>query len=95
MDEREMQTLADALWVYFEPKIRSMLSNGVSYYRAVVTNKAANGKITVQRPFDDTPIQLKYVHSIGSIAEGDQCTVAVFGDDSNAIIIGDGELTNL
>lgn len=50
--DQDMKDLADNLWTYFEPKVKSLLSSGVSYYRAQVTAAAAGGTITVQRPFD-------------------------------------------
>ena len=46
--DQDMQVLADNLWTYFEPKIKSLLSSGVSYYRAQVTQAASGGTITVQ-----------------------------------------------
>lgn len=93
--DQDMKALADNLWTYFEPKIKTMLSSGVSYYRAKVTAAAAGGTITVQRPFDQTELALPYVSSAEALAVGDQCTVMVFGSQSNAVVLGNGTLSNL
>lgn len=91
----EMQALADALWEYFQEKVERMTSSNVWYFRAQVTKAASGGKITVRRPFD-TEIALPYVSSIASAAVGSQVTVFVLGSSlTNAVIIGNGTLSNL
>lgn len=94
-NNQEIKALADNLWVYFEPKIKAMLSSGVSFYRAQITAAAANNRITVQRPFDDTEISLPYVSSAAELPVGSQVTVLVLGSPSNAIVLGSGTLGNL
>ena len=93
--DQDMQVLADNLWTYFEPKIKSLLSSGGSYYRAQVTQAASGGTITVQRPFDQTQLSLPYVSSAEGLEVGSQVTVLVLGSQSNAIVLGNGTLSNL
>lgn len=96
MNEAEqLKELADNLWTYFEPKIKQMLSTQVSYYKAEVTAGASDGKITVQRPFDSAQQALPYASSASGVSVGDQVIVLVFGDPSNAKIIGKTDLSNL
>ena len=73
--DQDMQVLADNLWSYFEPKIKSLLSSGVSYYRA--------------------QLALPYVSSAEGLEVGRQVTVLVLGSQSNAIVLGNGTLSNL
>lgn len=96
MDERqEMKRFADQLWHYFKPKIEELTRSNIWYFRAQVTREAANGKITVQRPFDEE-IELPYVSSMGNAAVGSQVTVFVFGSSlTNAVICGNGSLSIL
>ncbi len=96
MDERqEMKRFADQLWHYFKPKIEELTRSNIWYFRAQVTAAASNGKITIQRPFDDE-IALPYVSSMANAAVGSQVTVFVLGSSmTNAVIVGDGTLSNL
>ena len=83
--------IGDYVWKkYIEPR----LSLYLSYYRAQVTAAAADGKITVQRPYD-TAVSIPYVGSAAGLAVGEECVVLVFGDASNAICLGRGDLANL
>ncbi len=91
----DMKALADAIWVYLEPKIRSLTQNSLSYFRAEVVAAPANGKITVRKPFDTTAMQLPYVSSAASLAAGEQCLVLQLGDASNCIVAGNGTLSGL
>lgn len=91
----DMKALADALWVYFEPRIKSLTQNNLSYFRAEVVSAAANGKITVRKPFDDTTMQLPYVSSAASLKAGAQCVVLQLGSASNCIVAGNGMLSGL
>lgn len=92
MQEEQIRQAADALWGYMLKKhLKPYLSDSVCYYRAVVTVAPANGVIEVQRPFD-VPVSLPYMWSAQNLVVGDQCTVLVFGDSSNAIVMGDGAL---
>lgn len=94
-NENEMKMLADSLWTYFQPKVEKLVTSNVWYFRAQVTKAASGGKITVRRPFDKE-IALPYVSSMASATVGSQVTVFVLGLSlTNAVIIGDGTLSNL
>ena len=83
--------MADYMWQkHFAPK----LANIVRYYRAEVTEAASNGKIGIKQPYETSTTYLPYVTSASGLTVGQQCTVLVFGGSSNAMIIGDGTLTN-
>ena len=93
MGENEMKIMADALWSYFLDKyLIPYLSDSVCYYRAAVTQAPSGGLIGIQRPFDNE-IFLPYAWSASTLQAGDVCTVLMFGDHSNAIVIGDGTLS--
>lgn len=94
-NNEDMKALADALWVYFEPKLRAHTQNNLSYFRAEVVAAAADGKITVRKPFDNTTMQLPYVSSAASLAVGAQCVVLQLGSASNCIVAGNGMLSGL
>ena len=81
----EMKALADSLWTYMLPKIKEHFGSCVHFYRAQVVSPADNGKITVQRPFDTTQLQLPYVAAMANAVAGEQVTVFVFGTDANNI----------
>lgn len=94
-NDQEIKQFADQLWEYFKPKIDSLTHSNVWYFRAQVTKAASNGKITVRRPFDEE-ISLPYVSSMASASVGSQVTVFVLGSSlTNAVIIGNGTLSNL
>lgn len=91
----KIQIFADKIGQYIMEKyIKPYLAGYVRFYRATVTAAAADGKITVQRPYDN-PIALPYVGSAAGLAVGQQCVVLQFGSASNGVILGDGQLTNL
>lgn len=93
MGDNEMKTMADALWSYFADKYMiPYLSDSVCYFNAVVTSAPNGTTIGVQRPFDNE-INLPYAWSAETLTVGAQCIVIVFGDMSNAIVIGDGTLS--
>lgn len=93
MGDNEMKAIADALWAYFQEKyLIPYLSDSVCYFQATVTTAPSAGVIGVQRPFDNT-INLPYAWSASTLSVGDQCTVLMFGDMSNAVVIGDGTLS--
>lgn len=96
MDEnQEMKRFADRLWDYFKPKIEELTRSNIWYFRAQVTRVAVNGKITIQRAFDKE-IALPYVSSMENATVGTQVTVFVLGSSmTNAVIVGDGTLSNL
>lgn len=91
-----MKAFADNVGKYiYEKFVAPKMAQKIGYFRAEVTSAASGGKITVQRPFDTTSYALPYVGSAASLAVGDQCIVMVLGTMSNAIILGDGRLSNL
>lgn len=88
MSDEEMRTIADALWKYIRDKyLKKYLANSVSYYQAEVTQSPNGGFVEIQKPFDD-PIILPCAHNASSLQPGDPCTVLVFGDVSNQLVIG-------
>lgn len=94
-NDQEMKQFADRLWEYFLPKVEALTRANVWYFRAQVTKAAENGRITVLRPFDKE-IALPYVASMAAASIGSQVTVFVLGSSlTNAVIIGDGTLSNL
>lgn len=89
-----MRALADALWAYFRVKyLKDLLAGNVSFYTATVTSAPTDGEIGVQRPYD-APVTLRYAWTASSLQVGDKCTVLVFGDPSNAFVIGNGTLSD-
>lgn len=66
--------------------LRYFIGNVVGY---------SDGMIQVSRPFDDTVMTLRYASSAGSLAPGTPCFVLIPGSLSNAIVLGDGTLSNL
>ena len=94
MGENEMRTLADALWGYFlEKHLKPYLSDSVCYFMATVTAAPSGGIIGIQRPYDDE-IFLPYAWSAENLLPGQTCLVLVFGDLTNAIVIGAGDMGN-
>lgn len=88
MDEHEMKAFADQLWGYFfEKYLKPYLSDSVCYYQATVTTAPDNGQIGIQRPFDK-PVTLPCANNASSLTVGDNCTVLVFGDFNNQLVIG-------
>ena len=95
-DNEAMQILADSMAEYMWSKhFAQKMNDVVRFYRAEVTETANNGLIGIKKPFDANTFYIPYVTSAASLAVGDQCTVLVFGGQSNAFIIGDGTLSNL
>ena len=93
---REMKELADNIGRYVVEKfVRPRLEGSVSYFMGVTTTTPSGGVVGVQRPFDSTVYSLPYVGSASSLSAGDKCIVLVFGSMSNAIVLGNGELSNL
>ena len=92
MGENEMKTLADALWGYFlEKHLKPYLSDSVCYFMATVTAAPSGGVIGIQRPYDDE-IFLPYAWSAENLQPGQTCLVLVFGDLTNAIVLGAGDM---
>nr|DAP17988.1 MAG TPA: hypothetical protein [Bacteriophage sp.] len=77
--------LAQRLWNnFFRHKVKETQTDMLRFYRAEVTKAAANGKITVRRPFDTTEASLGYVASMAGAPVGSQVVVLVFGEKKNA-----------
>ena len=94
MSDDDVRALADAIWDYILNKhLKDYLSSNIRYYRATVTTAAAGGVMGVTRPFD-TEIFLPYSWGADELTVGSECTVFVFGDESNARVVGDGVLTS-
>ena len=90
----QMKALADQIGKYvMKEYVGPALNKTVRFFRAEVSAAASDGLITVQRPFDDTPLPLPYTASAASLQVGDQCLVLVLGDLSNAVVFGDGQLS--
>ena len=87
MDEQQMKNFADALWAYFLPKLKDYLSDSICYYVATVETAAHNGVIGVKRAYDNE-ITIPCAANAASLHVGDPCTVIVFGDYSNQLVIG-------
>lgn len=100
-NQKDIKELADNLWVYFKPKIAEMLSDKISFYRAYITTKYGDSpthqtEIGIKRPFDEWEVFLPCVNTMQGADVGDQVTVMVLGKNNvNAIIIGDGSLSNI
>ena len=66
----------------------------LGYFIGVVVGYSGT-KIQVQRPFDLTVLTLPYVSSASGLSAGAPCFVLVPGCLANAIVLGDGKLSNL
>jgi len=93
---REMKELADNIGRYVTERfLKPKLASSVSFFIGKVQTAPSAGVVVVQRPFDSTSYSLPYVSSASSLSVGDKCMVFVFGSMSNAIVMGDGRLSNL
>ena len=93
---REMKELADNIGRYVSEKfLKPKLSSSVSYFIGKVKTAPNGSVVVVERPFDSTNYTLPYVSSASSLQAGDNCMVFVFGSMSNAIVMGDGKVSNL
>jgi len=88
-----MKSLADSLWEYMKPKVENTQTNSVRYFRAKVTANPGSNQLTVQRPFDNTQT-LPCVPNMSGAAVGDEVTVLIMGNNSNATVVGTGSLSN-
>ena len=95
-EQQGFYELANNLWEqFFKNRVKEMLVNNVSYFKAEVKSTASGGKIGVQRPFDNTELHLPYAQSVSGVQVGDQVLVLVFGDMSNSFIIAKADLSTL
>lgn len=84
-ETKALVMLAQRLWDnFFRHRVRETQTDMLRFYRAEVTAVAANGKITVRRPFDATETALGYVASMAGAQKGAQVVVLVFGEKKNA-----------
>lgn len=97
MNENEqMRVLAQQLWKnYMEPQIDRKLALTVRYFRAQVVSNPGNNTLEVQRPGDSNTMTLPCTDSMAGAAANSQCVVIVLGDLSNAIVVGNGVLSNV
>ncbi len=96
MNETEqMKVLADQLFKYMEPKIKKMMANSVSFFRAQVVSNPGNNTLVVQRPMEPSTLTLPCSASVANAVAGDQVTVLVLGSPSNAVVVSDGKMSTL
>lgn len=92
----DFERLANAIGSYvMKHFVEPRLARTVGFYRAQVVGAASNGKITVQRPFDQTPVALPYTKAAESLTVGSQCIVLMLGNASNAIVFSDGMMFDI
>ena len=92
----EFERLANAIGSYvMRHFVEPRLARTVGFYRAQVVGAANNGKITVQRPFDQTPVALPYTKAAANLTVGSQCIVLMLGNASNAIVFSDGMMFDI
>ena len=106
-EQKEMEQLTGRMYQnYLRPKIREDFQTGaflngaspLGWFLATVTQALTGGKITVQKPFDNTTIALTPVASMQGAQVGDQVVVIVFGCGANAansIIFAYSDFSNL
>ena len=92
----DFDRLSNAIGNYVMKRfVEPRLARTVGFYRAQVVGAAANGKITVQRPFDDTPVALAYTKAAENLAVGSQCIVLILGNVSIGFVFADGTMYSI
>lgn len=98
MDENAFQRFVKKICEYCMKNyvIPYLKEHGVvmSYRAQVGSVDSENGKMTVQKPFDEA-VTLPYTASASALTEGKQCVVFMLGDSSNAVVVSDGKLSTL
>lgn len=97
-DLGSMKELADAFGEYIKKNyVDPAMKDVVRYYRAQVSTAPdeSTARMAVRKPGDAEDVSLRYTASASSLAAGDQCTVFVLGNHSNAVVFGDGTLHSL
>ena len=90
--QNEMRNIADGIGKYIvEKHVKPLLASYISFFKAEVTANPSGGLISVQKPFDDTVLNLPYTAAAAGLTAGDQCTVFVLGSMTNAVVVGDGK----
>lgn len=92
----DMKLFADNLWEYFRPMLMERLEHNIGWFRAVVTRNLGNGKLEIQRPFDE-PFTVKCVSSMSGAQVGTNVLVFTFGENlgTNAVVMGDADAHNI
>lgn len=91
-DMENLRTFADQLWKYMVPKLDSKFASNVSYFRAEVVSNPGNNKLEVQRPVENGTLTLPCTTAMSGAQEGQQVTVLVMGNLSNAVVVADGKM---
>lgn len=96
MNEAEqMKVLADQLFSYMKPKILQLMQSNVTFFRAEVVSNPGNNRLVIKRAFDADTMTLPCADCIVNVESGDQVTVFVYGNLSNAVVMGDGQMIHL
>jgi hypothetical protein len=91
-DMENLRTFADQLWKYMVPKLNAMFSSNVSYFRAVVVSNPGDGTLVIQRPLETGTLTLPCTTAMSGATTGQQVTVLVMGNLSNAVVVADGKM---
>lgn len=91
-DMENLRTFADQLWKYMVPKLDSKFASNVSYFRAEVVSNPGNNMLEVQRPVENGTLTLPCTTAMSGATAGQQVTVLVMGNLSNAVVVADGKM---
>lgn len=91
-DTDNMKVFADQLWNYLEPKVKSLLSSSVGYFRAQVVSNPGDGTLILNRPLESNNLTIPCTNAMAGAAAGQQVTVLVLGSLSNAVVVADGRM---
>ena len=91
-DMEDMRVFADQLWKYMVPKLKSMFASNVSYFRAQVVSNPGDGTLVVSRPLENGTLTLPCTTAMSGATTGQQVTVLVMGNLSNAVVVADGKM---
>ena len=99
IDNREMALFANSLWEnYIKYRNREADMSNVSFYKAEITAKPGNGKLSIRRPFDTQSVDVSYPSYMDDAPIGTQVLVLRFGDGNNLknhFIVDNAERTML
>lgn len=91
-DMENMRVFADQLWKYMVPKLDSKFASNVSYFRAQVVSNPGDGTMVIQRPVETGTLTLPCTTAMSGATTGQQVTVLVMGNLSNAVVVADGKM---
>lgn len=91
-DMENLRTFADQLWKYMVPKLDSKFASNVSYFRAQVVSNPGNNRLEVERPLENGTLTLPCTTAMSGATTGQQVTVLVMGNLSNAVVVADGKM---